>query len=313
MGQAILLVLRALAWGYCLLPRSLQLLWARFLGWFLARLKLRMKVVEANLKLAYPEDEGLRKKLKWSAYEHLGRIVLEVLAVLGPFRRYVKNYCELRGREHWVEAQSKGNGVIYVSSHVGNWEIMAASGSLSGMDLMLVTKKIKPSWLHSAIENARAKVGVSGTYEPRTARDVLRHLGKGGTVGMVLDQYAGAPMGVRVPFFGVPVGTASTVATFAKRTGAPVLPVVNYRTEGGRYVTQIYPALEWISDENSKRELALNTARYVSVLETHVREHPEQWLWIHRRFKGDLSPLRPEEWEEGRSRGEGRSKIDERL
>lgn len=303
MGQAFLIVLRTLAWAYCLLPRGVQILWAKALGWSLEQLKLRQKVVEANLKLAFPADASLQKKLASSAYEHLGRIVLEVLAVLGPFRQYVNRYCELRGREHWVAAQSLGKGVIYVSSHVGNWEIMAASGSLAGMDLMLVTKKIKPAWLHQAIENARARVGVSGTYEPRTARDVLRHLNQGGTVGLVLDQYAGAPMGVRVPFFGVHVGTASTVATFAKRTGAPVLPVVNYRTDSGRYMTQIYPPVEWVEDENPRRELAINTAKYVSILEKHVREHPDQWLWIHRRFKGDLAALRDGEWESGRVRG----------
>ncbi|HTL12002.1 MAG TPA: lysophospholipid acyltransferase family protein, partial [Bdellovibrionota bacterium] len=195
-------------------------------------------------------------------------------------------------------------GVIFLSSHVGDWELMAARGALSGIPLMIVTKKLKPEWLHRAIESARARCGVRCTYEPRTLRDVMGWLKAGNTVGFVLDQYAGPPIGVRVPFFGVPVGTATTVATFARRTGAPVVPVLNYRLPGGKAVVEICPALTWDECEGEvQRALAVNTARYVSVLESHVRAHPEQWLWIHRRFKGDLSPLRPGEWQEGRARG----------
>jgi KDO2-lipid IV(A) lauroyltransferase len=106
-----------------------------------------------------------------------------------------------------------------------------------------------------------------------------------------------------VPFFGVPVGTISAVAVVAKRTGAPVLPVVNYRDPvRGRYVVEIHPPLAWKTHEDPDFEIAQNTAHYSEVLEGHIRQYPEQWLWTHRRFKGDLSPLRENEWSSGRSR-----------
>jgi KDO2-lipid IV(A) lauroyltransferase len=150
------------------------------------------------------------------------------------------------------------------------------------------------------VEAGRRRVGVKGTYEPQTMKDILAHLKAGGTVGFVLDQYTGPPVGVRVPFFGIPVGTGLALATLVKRTGFPVIPVVNFRTPDGRMVTRVEAPLEWIEDPDPRRELARNTARYAEVLERIVREFPEQWLWSHRRFKGDLGPLGELEWEEGR-------------
>jgi len=131
---------------------------------------------------------------------------------------------------------------------------------------------------------------------------VLTHLKKNGTVGFVLDQYAGPPVGVRVPVFGVPVGTNTVVAMIAKRTGATVLTAVNYRTDEGTVVVEIGPGIDWIEHHDPNYEIAQNTAHYAEILQKHVYAHPEQWLWIHKRFKGDLSPIRPEEWEDGRAR-----------
>jgi KDO2-lipid IV(A) lauroyltransferase len=182
---------------------------------------------------------------------------------------------------------------------------MAASGiQIPGLRILLVTKHLKPEWLHRAIERARARCQVSATYEPKTLRDVLRHLKAGQVVGFVLDQYAGAPVGMRVPVFGIPVGTTTAVAMLAKRTGAPVLPIVNYRLPGGDYRVDIRPPLAWelSPTEDADEEIGINTAHYAAVLEKDIYAHPEQWLWSHRRFKGDLSPLRPNEWYEGRPR-----------
>jgi KDO2-lipid IV(A) lauroyltransferase len=270
----------------------------------LRSLKLRSRVVEQNLSIAYKDAPSKRSEIFRQAYVHLGTLSLEILLLLGPMKRYVLAESELEGIEHWRAAKAQGKGVMFLASHVGNWEVMAATGALKGgIDLMLVTKHLKPEWLHQAIEKGRARCGVSATYEPRTLKDVLSKLKKNGTVGFVLDQYAGPPIGVRVPVFGVPVGTTTAIATLAKRTGAVVLPVVNFRTPEGGWKVVIREPLEWVSrEDDSPRELAENTARYAAELEGDIYAHPEQWLWIHRRFKGDLGPLRPGEWSEARAR-----------
>lgn len=307
MGRLILLpVMKALGWFFAVQPALIRSWMGRSLGAVLRLARLRAKVVDQNLDIAFPalvrgSDE--RALLFRQAYEHLGFLFWEILMLFGPMKRFVRRRARLLGLQHWIAADARGKGVIFLSSHVGNWEVMAANGALNGgMNVLIVTKKLKPEWLHRAIEHGRARCGVSGTYEPRTMRDVLSHLKRKGTIGLVLDQYAGAPIGVRVPFFGVPVGTANVVALLAKRTGAPVLPVLNYRTPEGRYLTEIQAPLEWIEDPNPHRELARNTALYAEVLEGHVRRFPGQWLWIHRRFKGDLGPLHEGEWESARAR-----------
>ena len=304
MGLIALPLLRAIAWIYAVQPRALRSVWSRGLGALLRGSGYRAEVVRQNLERAFPGESQakLRDDIFKKSYESLANVVFEELMLLGPLKRYVLRHAELRGIEHWQFTKTRGKGAIFVSSHIGSWEIMAARGAQSGIDIMIVTKHLKPEWLHQAIERARRACGVKATYEPRTMRDVLGQLKKGGTVGFSLDQYAGPPIGVRVPFFNIPVGTMTTVAVLAKRTGAEVLPVVNYRLPNGRHVVEIRPAATWQSASDPARETALNTAAYAALLEQDVRSHPEQWLWVHRRFKGDLSPLRPDEWSEGRIR-----------
>lgn len=291
---------------YGLGPAHLRRGMARALAGLLRRLRLRSGVVKENLSLAFPADLERQRSLCEEAYTHLATLSLEILLFFGPrgwMKRFVLRNGRLLGVEHWRAAHEKGKGVLFLSSHVGNWEIMAATGALrGGMDLMIVTKHLKPEWLHRLIERGRRECGVSGTYEPRTLKDVLGHLKRGGTVGFVLDQYTGPPVGMRVPVFGVPVGTSSAIATLARRTGATVLPVVNYRSPDGAHVTDIRPPLDWIRNEDASRELGINTAKYAAETERDIYAHPGQWLWIHRRFKGDLGPLRPDEWAEGRAR-----------
>ncbi len=302
-------VLTLLCGAVALLTRNMQLALGGWIGALLCWIGFRRRVVVENLKLAYPGDTleftQARSQVERAAYRHVGRLFLEIAILFAPgkmWRRFCERWVELRGRHHWELAHAQGRGVVFLSSHVGNWEAMAAAGALAGIDLWIVTKLLKPQWIHKKIERSRASIGVHGAYEPRTLRDVLRVLRHGGTVGFVLDQYTGPPVGVRVPYFGVTVGTSLALATVVKRTGALVLPVVNTRTPEGRLVTEIRAPLQWQAEDHPDRELAVNTARFVECVEADVRANPEQWLWTHRRFKGDLSPLRDGEWEAGRAR-----------
>ena len=222
----------------------------------------------------------------------------ELLCLFGPFRWFSKHHTQIENLDIWKRAHKEEKGVIILSSDVGNW-----AAGLNGVDLLIVTKRLKPAWLHRAVERARTSCGVKGTYEPKTFSDVLDHLKRNGTVGFVLDQYAGPPVGMRVPFFNTPVSTSTALATLARRTGAPVLPVVSHREPDGTYKIEVRPAIHWQGNGQSpQRELAEQTARYVQKMEQDVRAHPEQWLWTHRRFKGDLSPLRADEWDKRRRR-----------
>lgn len=305
LGKISLFLIRSAGFLFAILPRKVQLFLGAGLGSFLRLIQFRAKVVRQNLEYAFPQDLEARQRLFKQSYVHLGNLVFEVLMVFGfrkSMRSFVEKFVDLTGEEHLRAAQAKGKGLIYLSSHLGNWEVMATEGGLIGSHLMLVTKHLKPEWLHQAIEKGRLISEVEGTYEPRTLKDVFKQIKKNRTVGIVLDQYAGPPIGVRVPLFGIPVGTSLAVATIVKRTGATILPVKNFRKPDGRWAVVIEAPLEWKPHENPNYELALNTAHYASVLENHILSHPEQWLWTHRRFKGDLSPLNEGEWLDGRPR-----------
>jgi len=302
--------LKWIAWIYVSIPRSVSLCIGAGLGRLLWFVKIRGQVVQENLKIAFPSDSVQQKRLFKDFYRHFGNLIFEIVIVVGSvgslsaLKKFVEKNSELRGRENWEKAQQAGKGVIFLANHVGNWEVMAATvAAQGGIDIMIVTKLLKPQWFHRAIEKGRVSCGVQATYEPKTLRDVLAHLKKGGSIGFVLDQYAGPPIGVRVPVFNVPVGTHTAIALIAKRTGAAVVPLSNYRQNNGKFVVEMRPTLEWREADHPDKEIALNTAYFSSEIEKDIYAHPEQWLWTHRRFKGDLSPLCESEWTEGRSRG----------
>ena len=288
------------------LPRSAQILLGRALGNVLRLLRWKRALVGSNLLLAFPgaslEASAYRQSIETRFYGHFGNLVIELLCQFGDWKRWVLSNIELSGLENWEKAHSRGKGVMFITSHLGNWEAMAAGFSSQGRDLLIVTKHLKPEWVHQTFEFNRLKAGVRGTYEPKTMKDVLRQLTKGGSVGFVLDQYAGPPIGVRVPFFGVPVGTLQAPAAIVRRTGAAALPAVCYRDSDGRLKVQVGAEIPWEAHENPHEELARNTAKWVASIETSIRSHPDQWLWSHRRFKGDLSPLAPGEWAQPRER-----------
>lgn len=294
-----------LGWLLWLLPRPAYAGLVVAVAWVLEFMSVRRAIIQENLRRAFPAESDTQIDARVSqAYLHLAQVALELFFLFGPMETIVRTQLEVVGIENWRAALGQRKGAFFLSSHVGNWEIMVCRGGIvEKMDLLMVTKKLQPDWFHELFEGSRRRWGVRGTYEPKTLRDVFGQLRAGKTVGFVLDQYTGPPVSVRVPFFGTPVGTSSALATLVRRTEAPVVPVVLFRTGelGSRhYRIEIGPPLTWIQDSNAQREIALNTAAYSAVIEREVRAHPEQWLWSHRRFKGDLSALREAEWSEAR-------------
>lgn len=307
-GFIILFPIRIVAWVLAVMPGSWRIAIGRGLGTWIHAMGPRKDVVRMNLELAFPgEDSGsaaLRAQLEKETYHHLVNLLIEVFFLLGPMKWFTENRVQVSGYSHLEKAIAKGKGVIFLASHLGNWEIMAAKGGMKLGEILMVTKRLKPSWFHQAVERGRLRCGVKATYEPRTFKAILSQLKKGGVVGIVLDQYAGPPIGIRVPFFGQPVGTHSVIAILAKRTGAAIIPVFCKRHSNGDHVVEVGPEIPWTEDAHASRELAINTAHYSSQIEQNIRSTPEQWLWLHRRFKGDLSPLKPTEWERFRIRSD---------
>jgi len=271
-----------------LLPRSWELRLGPWLGRFLLLLDPRRRRIACeNIRLCLPElGEEARQRLLRKNYEHYGILALELLHMFSPipghYRAYARRIAVLEGFENWKLAHDKGRGVLFVSAHLANWEMMAAIGGLHGIPITMVTRRLKPGWLHRKIEEARASVNVRCALQPRTMPAVMKGLGNGESIGFVLDQYAAPPAGIPARFFGIMVDTLGAVGPLAQRTGAAIVPVLQRRDEKGVLRVVMEPALalgEALNDPGKVAEILLGR------IEAWIRETPSQWLWVHRRFK----------------------------
>ncbi|MCM2305295.1 MAG: hypothetical protein NDJ72_11365 [Elusimicrobia bacterium] len=283
-------VLGALGTAVSFVPRS----WELTLGPALGRLGLlldrrRRKIAQDNIRRCLPElGPAGRDRLLRENFEHYGTLFFELLHMFSPFpghyRRYAVRTATLEGIEHWRRAHEKGRGVLFVSAHLGNWELMAAVGAMGGVPLTIVTRRLKPGWLHRKMLEARRSVDFGCFYDNENpARKILGALRKGESVGFVMDQYAPPPTGAKVPFFGVEVDTLAAVGTFAERSGAAIIPVYQRRDASGNVRVVIEPELNL---GEARRDPAASTALLSLKTEEWIRGAPAQWLWAHRRFKG---------------------------
>lgn len=270
------------------LPRSWELRLGPALGRLVLRLGLfKSAIARENIRRCLPElDAAGIERLLTRNYEHYGNLFFEFLHFFSPipghYRRYAESVSRLEGRENWERASAKGAGVLFVACHLGFWEMLAAAGGLSGMPLTVVTTTLKPRWLDEMITARRLSTGVRAAYHPGSVPSVLRALRKGESVAFMNDQYARPPMGVPVRFFGVDVDTLAAVAPLAKRTGAAIVPVSAYRDEAGVSRVVIEPELDL---GEAQGDAKAGTQVLAAKVEQWVRRRPEQWLWIHRRFK----------------------------
>ncbi len=162
---------------------------------------------------------------------------------------------------------------------MANWELMAAAGAMSGIPITIVTRSLKPEWLHLRMERERLSTGVNCTYQPRTMPTVMRRLRDGRSIGFVMDQYMPPPMGEKLRFFGILVDTLTAIAPLARRTGAAIVPVSQVRGREGIVRVVIEP--EFVLGEEDQ---AANQ-RLSDMVERWIRAEPAQWLWTHRRCK----------------------------
>lgn len=280
-------VLAAAGLAVSFLSRRAEMFLGPLLGRAVLALGFRRRIAFENIRNCLPElgPQGWELLLRRN-YEHYGILFFEFLHFFSPiqghYRAYGARISRLEGLEHLERANAKGKGVIVVSAHMGFWEMNPVAGALAGVKPTVVTTVLKPRWLHEKVTAARAEAGVAAALHPGSVPAVLKALRRGECVAFMNDQYARPPMGLRVRFFGVLADTLAAVAPIAARTGAAVVPVAGYRDAEGLCRVRVEPELEI---DRSAGGVEATTARLAAKVEGWVRERPEQWLWIHRRFK----------------------------
>ena len=270
------------------LPRPL----ARALGLLLAgavyHLHRRLrKVGLRNLEIAYPDMAAAeRRRIVRGVFVSLGRQLAEFCRFPRYTRDNVAQVALYEGFENFDAAQRRGKGVLFLTAHLGGWEVGSFVHSIHGHTMRIVVRALDNPYLDRLVERYRTLHGNSTFEKQDFARGLISAMRAGETVGLLMDQNMTPPAGVFVDFFGVPACTASGIARVALRTDASVVPAFTIWDDVRRkYRITFAPRLTLPKTGDDERDVVNATQLFTSVIEEYVRKSPDQWLWVHRRWK----------------------------
>jgi len=262
----------------------------RALGNFLAflwfdLLRIRRGVVLENLHIAFP-DMSLRDRVSLGrkSLQNLGLNLIEYCYLPWLSRENFSDYFEFQNLPLLDAALSRGKGVLVLTLHLGHGDLACAGLSLKGYPMIMVSKFFKLKWLNTMWFGMRERLGTRFIAPRDSSYALLRGLKGGAAVIIPLDQFTGPPIGVRTTFFGVETGTAAGLAVMADRSGAAVVSAYTYRNEQGRHVVHFVREMPVATSRNAE-SARQTTQGFNDELESFVRLHPDQWMWIHRRWK----------------------------
>ena len=252
---------------------------------------VRRRVVFENLRQVFG-DQLSDAEQRWLAkciYGHVAKTIKEYLAMMVSSDERIASRVDVVGVEHVLKAAEQGRGILILTGHFGNWELSAAAAMMQYKQYKTRFHVIRNSLglgMEGIVFGRFRKAGLNVINQMNALTKTLDALENNDVVIFIMDQHnVVGSKAIEVEFFGKAAGTNRSLAMVARQSGAPVIPAVSYRKPDGRHVMQFHPPLEWIAAERSREELYLNTLGYNRVLEKFVLDHPEQWLWAHRRWK----------------------------
>jgi KDO2-lipid IV(A) lauroyltransferase len=239
------------------------------------------RVAVRNLEMALPElGAAGHARIVDGVFRSLARLLVGFAWFPRIRRENVSEWIRYEGLEHYTAALRHGRGVLFATAHLGNWELSAFAHALLSTPMHIVVRALDNPRIDALVARRRALSGNRVIEKKDFARGILRALGANQAVGILVDQNTSADEGVFVDFFGVPACAGAGFAKIAARSGAPVIPgFALWSEEEGRYVLRFYPPVEMSGHP------VQDMRRLHQVLEKVIREHPDQWLWIHRRWK----------------------------
>ena len=266
------------------MARSMAAVGVRLLLLALPKLK---KTAEFNLRLAFPEwTDGRRRSTLKKMTRNLGWMAAEFARMPSYTKENIESVVILDGHENFLAGHSRGKGVLYLTGHIGAWELSSFAHALYGFPLHYMARPLDNMPLDAMVNEYRGLSGNKPIFKNESARVMLRILKEAGTVGILADQNTMPGEGVFVDFFGTPACTTTGIARVALHTDAAVVPGYAYWDENLRkYRLRFEPPVELVRTGDAERDIAENTQRFAKVIEEIVRKYPEQWVWIHARWK----------------------------
>ncbi len=287
------LVVSALMYGLGALPRN----WARTAGAGLGAVAFALtgrlrRTGETNLLLAYPpslfaqSDATWRHRILRDLYRNLGLHLAEFCQMRRYTRENSRGFLRYEGLHHYLVARDRGQGVLVITGHLGMWELSSYYHSLMGYPMSMVIRRLDNPLVDRLVNGIRCLHGNTVLHKDDFARGLLGAMRRGETVGILMDTNMTPPQGVFVDFFGTPACTASGLARVAMRTEAAVLPgFLTWHADEQMYVLEFGERLPLVSTGDDEQDIVSNTQLFTSVIEAWIRRYPEQWLWVHRRWK----------------------------
>ncbi len=275
------------------LPRRLVLALGRGLGRVWGALDGRhMRIAEANLRASFPAwpEERVAATAR-GVYAHFGAVMLDLLWMAGRSAQELLALADLEGVEHLQRARKSGRGVVAPSAHLGNWEIQAVASVPHVGNVAMIARPLDNPALDARLVALRSSTGNTVIYKQKALAQVMRTIRDGGIVAILIDQNMQPGDGIFVRFFGRPACTTTVAAALALKTGCAIVPVRCLLQKNGRYRMVYGPPVEWSRTGGGREEdIAALTQKLTTIVEDWIRETPEQWLWLHRRWKTQPPP-----------------------
>ncbi len=240
-----------------------------------------------NLRLAFPDwtDAQRRRTLRRMA-RYLGWMAAEFAHFPELSRENIERLVVLDGFENFDAAHRRGKGVIFLTGHMSAWELAPFAQALYGHPLSFLARAVDNRRVDALVNHYRCLSGNRPIEKNNAARAMLRVLHDGGTVGILADQNTSLDEGIFVDFFGIPAATTTGLARIARRTDAAVVPGFLFWDAAMRkYRLRFEAAVQLQQTADEDADIRVNTARFNKVIEDYVRAHPDQWLWVHKRWK----------------------------
>lgn len=276
-----------------LVSKKIPLSWNLYIGNCIGRLayltlwKERKKTLD-NLQRALGKEkskEELRKIAK-NVFINLGKNLFELFWSYNKDKKQLEKIATFDGMEYLQHAFNKGKGLIVISPHLGNWEFMAQFASIAGYPINVIATRLYDSRLNNIVLNFRSDKGIKTIFrdDPSVGKKIMHVLKKGEIIGLLIDQDTRVD-GVYVKFFNQLCYTPAGAAILARRTGTPVLLSTIYRNCDDKHIIKFFPPFKTICTADAQGDTILNTQLYTNLIEAAIRKNPDQWVWMHQRWK----------------------------
>lgn len=281
---AVWLILKGLG----VLPRSLARSFAVGITRILYALLPKLgKTARVNLKIAFPNlSNAQRNMIIRRMLRNLGWMAAEFARFPKYTKENIEQFVVLDGHENFLQGQRRGKGVLILTGHIGAWELSSFAHALYGFPLHYMARPIENERIDTLVNAYRCRAGNRPIFKNESARAMLKILKDAGTIGILADQNTMPEEAVFVDFFGKAASTTTGIARVALHTAAAVVPGYAVWDESLRkYRLRFEPPVDLVRTGNAERDILENTQKFAKVLEEIIRKYPDQWVWVHGRWK----------------------------